>query len=190
MGAQSRSCLGSTGGGHSCLQETMGVFGVPVMSEKNFINTERDIGEWWRKQLQEVMVVTGKEEKHLAEKRGDLHEGIPAITVAVDGGWSKRSHCHSYNANSGVGIIIGQANGKLLYIGVRNKYCTACTQGIPSEQHTWYKNWAESSSQMEPDIILAGFKQAEAVYGVRYIRFVGDGDSSVYPMLIQNVSGC
>ena len=42
---------------------------------------------------------------------------------------------------------------------------------------------------MEPDIILAGFKQAEAVHGVRYIRFVGDGDSSVYPMLIQNVPG-
>jgi len=136
------------------------------------------------------MAVAGKEEKQLAGKRGDFHEGVPAITALVDGGWSKRSHFHSYNVKSGVGIIIGQATGKLLYIGVRNKYCTACTQGIPSEQHTCYKNWAESSSQMEPDIILEGFKQAEAVHGVRYIRFVGDRDSSVYPRLIQNVSGC
>ena len=40
----------STGGGHSKLQETMGVLGVPVMSARHFINTERDIGEWWRKQ--------------------------------------------------------------------------------------------------------------------------------------------
>ena len=179
----------TTGGGHSRLQETMGVLGVPVMSAKNFIHTERDIGEWWREQLQEVMVEAGKQEKELAEKRGDFHEGVPAITVVVDGGWSKRSHRHSYNAKSGVGIIIGQATGKLLYIGVRNKYCTACTQGIPLEQHSCYKNWDESSSQMEPDIILEGFKQAEAVHGVRYIKFVGDGDSSVYPMLIQSVPG-
>ena len=37
---------------------------------------------------------------------------------------------------------------------------------------------------MEPDIILEGFKQAEEVHAVRYKRFVGDGDSSVYPTLI------
>ena len=30
-----------------------------------------------------------------------------------------------------VGVIIGKATGKLLFIGVRNKYCTACTQGVP-----------------------------------------------------------
>ena len=42
---------------------------------------------------------------------------------------------------------------------------------------------------MEPDIILEGFKQAEQVHGVRYKRFVGDGDSSVYPTLIENVLG-
>ena len=179
----------STGGGHSKLQETMSVLGVPVMSARNFITTERDIGEWWRKQLQEVMVEAGKEEKRLAEERGDYHEGVPAITVVVDGGWSKRSHRHSYNAKSGVGIIIGQATGKLLHIGVRNKYCTACTQGVPQGQHICYKNWDESSSEMEPDIILEGFKQAEEVHGVRYKRFVGDGDSSVYPTLIENVPG-
>ena len=179
----------STGGGHSKLQETMGVLGVPVMSARHFINTERDIGGWWQKQLKEVMAEAGKEEKRLAEERGDYHEGVPAVTVIVDGGWSKRSHRHSYNAKSGVGVIIGQATGKLLYIGVRNKYCTACTQGIPPDQHTCYKNWDESSSEMEPDIILEGFKQAEQVHGVRYKRFVGDGDSSVYPTLIENVPG-
>lgn len=56
----------STGGGHSKLQETIGVLGVPVMSARHFINTERNIGEWWRKQLEEVMAEAGKEEKHLA----------------------------------------------------------------------------------------------------------------------------
>ena len=136
------------------------------------------------------MQEAGKEEKRLAEERGDFNEGVPAITVIVDGGWSKRSHRHSYNAKSGVGIIIGQATGKLLYIGVRNKYCTACTQGITKENHTSFKNWDESSCQMESDIIIEGFQQAEAEHGVRYMRFIGDGDSSVYSTLVQNVTSC
>ncbi len=38
------------------------------------------------------MAAAGKEEKRLAEERGDFHEVVPAITVVVDGGWSKRSH--------------------------------------------------------------------------------------------------
>ena len=37
------------------------------------------------------------------------------------------------------------------------------------------------------DIILEGFIIAERVHGVRYTQFIGDGDSSVYPTLIQKV---
>ena len=118
-----------------------------------------------------------------------MHEGVPDITVIVDGGWSKRSHRHSYNANSGVAIIIGKETGKLLFIGVRNKFCTACTRNIPRDKHVCYKNWDKSSSEMETDIILEGFSEDEQVHGVRYIHFVGDGDSSVYPTLLQNVPG-
>ena len=55
------------------------------------------------------MLEVGGEEKKLAEDRGDYHQGVPAVTVIVDGGWSKISHKHSYNAKSGVAIVIGQA---------------------------------------------------------------------------------
>ena len=98
-------------------------------SNINLIETERDIGGWWRDQLERSMKEAGEEERQLAIERGDYHQGVPAITVILDGGWSKRSHGHSYNANSGVAIITGQATGKLLHIGVRNKYCQACNQG-------------------------------------------------------------
>ena len=111
-------------------------------------------------------------------KRGDYHQGVPAITVIVGGRWSKHSHHPSYNAKYGVGIIIGQATGKLLHIGVHNRYCTTCTQGVPQEKHEYFKH---CSFQMESDIILEGFKQAEAVHDV---RFIGDSDSSVYSTLI------
>ena len=69
---------------------------------------------------------------------------------------------HSYNAKSGVGVIIGLRTHKLLYIGVRNKECTGCQRGF--KEHTCFKNWHDSSSAMETDIILEGFKQEGEQY--------------------------
>ena len=178
-----------TGGGHSRLQETYAPVGVPVMTKRSFIRTEKAVGDRWKEMLQETMVEAGKEEKRLAEERGDYHEGVPAITVVVDGGWCKRSHKHSYNAKSGVAVIFGKETGKLLHLGVRNKYCQACAQNVSKEKHRCYKNWTRSSSEMETDIILEGFKEAEQVHGVRYTRFVGDGDSSVHSTLLESVPG-
>jgi hypothetical protein len=77
--------------------------------------------------------------------------------------------------------------GQLLYIGVSNKYCASCAKNIPKKKHTCYQSWNESSSQMETDIILEGFVEAKKRNGVRYICFVGDGDSSVYLTLINQV---
>ena len=40
---------------------------------------------------------------------------------------------------------------------------------------------------METDILLEGFRQSEQQHGVRYIRYIGDGDSSLYPALIAGI---
>lgn len=49
------------------------------------------------------MKMAGQEEKRIAEDKGNLtSDGIPYITVIVDGGWSKRTYGHGYNAASGV----------------------------------------------------------------------------------------
>ena len=79
----------ATGGGYSKLNETMTTLGVPCMSQKSFINTERQIGEWWRDKLHESMIEAGCEERKVAIERKDFHEGVPATTVIVDAGWSK-----------------------------------------------------------------------------------------------------
>lgn len=49
----------------------------------------------------------------MAIKQGNFHNGVPSITVVCDGGWSKRSHRHTYNALEGVGVIFGAATGKI-----------------------------------------------------------------------------
>lgn len=72
-----------------------------------FIEIERCLGTSFEQLLLELMVKTGKEEKQITKQSNNYHEGVPAITVVVDGGWSKQSHKHSYNANSGFDVIFG-----------------------------------------------------------------------------------
>ena len=180
----------ATGTSHHQLEETMSVMGVPVMMTKaTFLSIERDIGECWKQILLSSMAEAGQEEKKIAEENGTFHQGVPAVMVIVDGGWSKRSHKHSYNAKPGVAIIIGKETGKLLFIGIRNKYCHACALGGKENDHACFRNWGASSSEMETDIVLEGFMEAERVHGVRYTQFIGDGDSSVYPTLLTSVPG-
>ncbi len=116
--------------------------------------------------------MAGNEERRLALENKETHEGIPAITVILDGGWSKRSHKHSYNANSGVGVIFGARTKRLIFIGVRNKYCSVCTvaknKGVTPKEHNCFLNWSGSSCAMESDIIAEGFLHSEEM---RYIGF-------------------
>ena len=49
----------STGSGHASLKESMAYLGVPVMTKRTFISTERNIGEWWRERLQQSMKEAG-----------------------------------------------------------------------------------------------------------------------------------
>ena len=72
------------------------------------------------------MISAGKEEREIVITNNSYHQGVPAVTVIVDGGWSKHSHKHSYNAKSGVAIIIGKATGKILHMEEHNKFCSIC----------------------------------------------------------------
>ena len=76
----------ATGGGHAPLTEAMSVLGVPVMTKKSFVHTEKEIGQQWWGSLEESMKEAAEEEKRLATERGSFHEGVPAITVVLDGG--------------------------------------------------------------------------------------------------------
>ena len=163
----------ATGGGHSKLNETAAALNLPGMSQNTFTSIEMQIGRSWEAQLAEEITKAGEQERQAAIERCDSFEGVPAIGVTVDGGWSKRSHKHSYNAKSGVAVVIGNATKKLLYLGVRNKYCSICTvaanKGITPKEHICYKNWDGSSCAMETDILVEGFRAAESMHGLRYI---------------------
>lgn len=53
------------------------------------------------------MSKAGKEENAIAKEKGHVDaDGIPFISVYVDGGWSKRSYGHNYDAASGAVSIL------------------------------------------------------------------------------------
>ena len=65
-----------------------------------FTDIERCLGTSIKQLLLKLMVKTGKEEIQIVELTNDYHQGVPAIITIIVDGWSKRSHKHSYNANS------------------------------------------------------------------------------------------
>ena len=97
----------STGGGLARLNNTLTTLDIPGMRKDMYTSMERYLGEEMKKQLLEAMAETARIEREHAVAKNKLHQGIPAIKVIVDGGWSKRSHKHSYNAKSGVAVIFG-----------------------------------------------------------------------------------
>ena len=145
----------ATGGGASHLEEQLSCVTVPALSKKNFMKLERSLGTLFEATVSQQLLQAGEQERQLAVLNGCYHNGAPAITVVVDAGWSKRSHKHSYNAKSGVGVIFGAATKKLLFIGVRNKYCSVCAVSehcnVPTPSHQCFKNWSGSSCAMEAD---------------------------------------
>lgn len=69
------------------------------------------------------MEEAGKKERELALENGDVDpNGMPFITVLVDGGWSKRSYGHSYNAHSGVVSVHVRNNNNKKYKKITSEY--------------------------------------------------------------------
>lgn len=85
-------------------------------------------------------------------------------------------------------MIVGYHTNKVLFLGVRNKYCTICAKGASNgstpAKHVCYKNWDGNSSAMESDIIVEGFQNSMQLYRVKYSKLIGDGDSNVYKSIL------
>ena len=118
-------------------------------------------------------------------------DGTPWTTAVVDGAWCQRSYGHRYSAKSGCAVIIGHHTKKLLFLGMRNVYCATCSRaankGEEPSAHKCFRNWTGPSTQMESDIIVEGFKYCERVFGLRFKKFIGDGDSSVHKAIVDSM---
>lgn len=61
--------------------------------------------------------------------------------------------------------------------------CTLCDKaklnGYTAAPHTCFKNWDGTSTAMEADITMEGFRQSISMHNIIYDKLMGDGDSSV-----------
>ncbi|CAH1110752.1 unnamed protein product [Psylliodes chrysocephalus] len=183
----------STGKGHYSLEESLSLLNIRPLDLKTFQKYQNEIGDSWFDCLTDSIQDAGKEEYQWAvETKNILNDKkIGQCCVIVDGGWSHRSYGHKYTSNSGVACIIGAHTKKLLFVGIRNKYCCICAiaqrKHLKAPTHTCYKNWSGSSPAMEADIIVEGFLKSEKMHNLQYTTFIGDGDSSVHTKILENV---
>ncbi|XP_077263125.1 uncharacterized protein LOC143897990 [Temnothorax americanus] len=118
-----------TGIGHKQLEELLAAVDVTCMSNKTYISFHNEMSEAFAAAAEEEMRMAGEEERRLAIKRGDVIDGVPHIPVITDGSWMKRSYrSGSYDSPSGAAIITGHYLQKVLFVGVRNKYCVICAR--------------------------------------------------------------
>lgn len=132
------------------------------------------------------MQSAGARERQIAIGNGQVcSDGIPWITVYLDGSWSKRSY--GTTALSGMVGIIGKNTGEVIFVGVRNKFCSICMKNR-NKDHICYKNWDGSAPAMEANsMVVEAFTLSESMHGVRYCKFIADGDSCIFARIKQCV---
>ncbi|GFS61371.1 yqaJ domain-containing protein [Nephila pilipes] len=179
------------GGGVANLEEFLSTLDIPPLSSNTYQKEHDNIATAWEKVAENEMYCAAMEEKHLAVQAGEVGgDGIPMLTVVVDGCWAKRSYRTNYSSLSGAAAIVGFRTKKVLYMAVRNRYCMVCSRAaavnkLPGK-HCCSKNWHGSSSSMEANIIQEGFQNSVAMYGVKYAKVIGDGDSNVYKTILDS----
>ena len=194
MDNHSEAIVGSlvVGLGFAQLEELCASMNVQCMSENTYIKYREDIVDQYSEAALTQMKLAGEAEKVLAIKSGDIHQGIPYIPVVVDGSWMKRSYGTNYDSLSGVGAIVGYHTRKVLFVGIRNKFCTVCDRvqrgGTEPKVHKYYKNFDRnaSSTSMESDAIVEGFLCSLEMHGLIYKMIFADGDSNVFKSIRDN----
>ncbi|GFQ95208.1 yqaJ domain-containing protein [Trichonephila clavata] len=179
------------GGGFANLEEFLSTLDIPPLSSKTYQKEHNTIATAWEKVAEREMYSVAMEEKQLAVQAGEIGpDGFPTLTVVVDGCWAKRSYRNNYSSLSGAAAIVGFRTKKVIYMGVRNRYCMVCSRAAAANEqagrHCCSKNWHGSSSSMEANIIQEGFMNSVAMYGIKYTKIIGDGDSNVYKTILDS----
>jgi len=93
------------------------------------------------------------------------------IIVACDGSWQKRGH----TSLNGMISVTSIESGKVLDIKCLTKYYHSCA--VIQDDHECVKNFVGASGNMEAAGAVAMFKRSWSDQGLRYVKYLGDGDS-------------
>lgn len=91
------------GQGYSNIEQFSASLNMPCMSNPTYQKLHEEVEEKIKCIAWDAIEEAAKEEAKIAFENGDISkDGIPMISVVVDGSWSKRSYRSNYNALSGV----------------------------------------------------------------------------------------
>ena len=131
-----------------------------------------------------------EEVKHYYEPKDD---SVYDIGISVDGTWRRRGFSSAYGVVSGISLI----RSKVLDIEVMSKECRECIGWRGKEkteefehwwdghQHKYHANFEGSSGAMDAAGCVRIFERSVEQYDLRYMEFLGDGDSKAYNELTE-----
>ena len=118
--------------------------------------------------------------------------GLVDCDVSLDGAWQRRG----YASLNGFISAIERVTDKVIDVEVMTKTCRACTIWNSKKNDAGYAKWkanhecpinhAGSSSSMESEGAVQMFMRSVEKYNVRYINYIGDGDSSAFAKVIES----
>ena len=167
----------------------------PPVTRNNYNKLSNRLGEAVEKVAKNSMMEASVEVKQ--------QEGND-IGISFDGTWQKRGH----SSLNGVAAAISVTTGKVLDVDVLSRHCKGCSEHAvmketkPDEYESWKSTHEEkcqlnhngSASSMESAAAVNSFSRSVETYGLRYLKYYGDGASSsfcaiehIYPCAI---SGC
>lgn len=112
--------------------------------------------------------------KKAAEESISANDGCKDIVAAFDGTWQKRGH----SSLNGVVSATSFDTGKVLDVEILTKYCHGCVHGSPF--HKCARNYTGTSGGMEVSGAVNIFLRSEETRGVRYTKYLGDGDTKAF----------
>lgn len=180
----------SIGCGEIHADEILNNLHLPTLSHRRFNKVKNEVFDDIEENAVTEMQKAADEEKAIAIAENKVGaDGVPEIMVVCDGTWPKRSYRKNYSSKSGAAAIIGFQTKKVLYLGIKNKYCMQCEiykrNNVEPTEHRCFKNYTGPSTAMEAVILSEGFKVSEKMYGIRYTQFIGDGDSNVHKKILE-----
>ncbi|XP_044588451.1 uncharacterized protein LOC123267711 isoform X2 [Cotesia glomerata] len=134
-----------------------------------------------------------KEENELITA-SDSNADPTHFTVSGDGTWKKRG----FNSLFGVTTLVGKYSKKVIDTVVKSSFCQRCNywknkkKDDISPYEDWYNehedscaiNHQGSAGKMEVDAVVQMFSRSEEKHGVKYVKYIGDGDSKTFKRIL------
>lgn len=119
--------------------------------------------------------------RNAVEESVSENNGERDLTVICNGLWQRRGHI---SLNGIVSAISGNT-GKVIYVKILTKYCR-CKGRLNNEYNAdCIANYSGVSAGMEVSGVLDIFQESQPKYNVWYQYYLGDGDSTSYPAVVE-----